>query len=688
MRKDAIGMFWVEEPKVVIKRDPPYPYWEEEGYAPDWEKAKAFVEVMPVIQDHELNMFQLPNEKQELFWDIEVYPNYALILFEHKPTGKYIDFCLLTEDSTLTKYQIEKLNWLFDQVIVVGFNSNGYDCVIANLALCGRPVSELKYASDLMIQSNLRKEEIYKQFKIRPRKFDSIDLIEVAPLKASLKIYGGRLHTKKMQDLPFPPETFLTFNQTWIVHNYCANDLVKTKELRDCLDPQIKLRIEMTKEYGADLRSKSDAQIAETVIVKEIKDAMGVKHLQRPLVEPGKLYKYNPPHFLQYNSELMKHVLNVIRTSDFEVAQNGSIIMPKAVDDLKIKINKSEYQMGIGGLHSCEKSAAHLSRNGYTLRDRDVASYYPMIILICQLFPGHLGRIFLSIYEKIVNRRLHAKKSKMKAIADSLKIVINGSFGKLGSMWSMLYAPNLMIQVTVTGQLSLLMLIERFELAGIEIVSANTDGIVINCHDSQTELYEKIIKQWELDTGFETEETVYDALYSRDVNNYMAIKRKFDKETNQWTDKISGFKGKGIFADPWSDPENPAMVLHKNPCAQICINAAYQHITTGKPLLDLIKDCKDISQFVSVRTVKGGAFKEGVGYLGKSVRWYYAKGQDEPIIYANSGNKVPKSDGAKPCMELPDIFPDDIDYNWYAQESHDMLVDIGYYPKDFPYIPF
>lgn len=685
MRKDAIGMFWEEIPAVKIKRDPPYRYWEEDGYAPEWEEAKAFVEAMPMFEDGELHIFQHPNEKQELFWDIESYGNYTLILFEHVPTGKFIDFSLLTPDSILTPYQIEKLNWLFDQTTIIGFNSNSYDCVIANLALSGRTVADMKEASDMLIAYGMRKEDVYKHFKIKPRKFDSVDLIEVAPLKASLKIYAGRLHTKRMQDLPFKPETILTNQQTWIVHKYCANDLAGTKELYNCLSPQLKLRGEMSVEYGTDLRSKSDAQIAEAVIVKEIKEAMGVKHLQRPEVEPGKTYRYQAPYFLKYNSALMQHVFEVIKTSDFEVAQNGSIIMPKAVDALKIKINKSEYQMGIGGLHSCEKRAAHVSRNGYTLRDRDVASYYPMIILICQLFPGHLGRIFLAIYEKIVNRRLSAKKSKLKAIADSLKIVINGSFGKLGSMWSMLYAPNLMIQVTITGQLSLLMLIERFELAGIEIVSANTDGIVVNCHDSQTELYEQIVKQWEIDTGFETEETVYDALYSRDVNNYMAIKRKFDKETNQWTDKISGFKGKGVFADPWSDPENPAMVLHKNPCAQICINAAYQHITTGKPVIDLIKECTDIRQFIAVRTVKGGAYKDGVGFLGKSVRWYYAVDQVEPIIYALSGNKVPKSDGAMPCMELPDELPADIDYSWYERETLDMLVDIGFLKDDIPF---
>jgi len=80
---------------------------------------------------------------------------------------------------------------------------------------------------------------------------------------------------------------------------------------------------------------------------------------------------------------------------------------------------------------------------------------------------------------------------------------------------------------------------------------------------------------------------------------------------------------------------------------------------------------------VSVRTVKGGAVKDGV-FLGKSIRWYYKAGEEGEIIYADSGNKVPRSEGATPLMDLPSTFPQDIDYEWYEKEAERMLVDIGY----------
>ena len=116
---------------------------------------------------------------------------------------------------------------------------------------------------------------------------------------------------------------------------------------------------------------------------------------------------------------------------------------------------------GIGGLHSQEKSISVVSNETHVMRNADFASYYPFIILNQGLYPKHLGTKFLSVYRSIVETRLRAKADGNKLIAESLKITINGSFGKLGSKYSKLYSPNLMLATTITGQLTLLMLIEQ-----------------------------------------------------------------------------------------------------------------------------------------------------------------------------------------------------------------------------------
>lgn len=273
-----------------------------------------------------------------------------------------------------------------------------------------------------------------------------------------------------------------------------------------------------------------------------------------------------------------------------------------------------------------------------------------------------------------MTKEINILKEKLKALelqlekntieADSLKIEINGTFGKLGSKYSALYAPDLLIQVTITGQLSLLMLIERLELEGIPVVSANTDGIVMACPHSKANICNHIVGEWERETGFVTEDTEYRALLSANVNNYVAV-------------KSSGAKGKGAYTNPWLDPKTAIFRFHKNPEAFICVNAVHEFLSVGKPIVDTINECEDISQFVCVRNVKGGAVKDGV-YLGKVIRWYYKIAEIGDIRYKDSGNLVPKSEGAWPLMVLPKKMPLDIDKGHYIRVANEMLTDLGY----------
>ena len=248
---------------------------------------------------------------------------------------------------------------------------------------------------------------------------------------------------------------------------------------------------------------------------------------------------------------------------------------------------------------------------------------------------------------------------------NALKLTINGGFGKFGSKYSLLFAPDLMIAVTMTGQMSLLMLIEMIELVGIPVVSGNTDGIVIKCPVERYEELNSIIAEWEAITRFETEETRYKAIYCRDVNNYLAVK---DNEC----------KVKGCYAERGSALNS---VLSKNPENLICSDAVIMLIAKDVPIEQTIMECKDIRRFISLRQVKGGGEKNGI-YLGKVIRYYYAKGETGCINYVISGNKVANSDGAFPCMDLPETFPDNIDYDKYLQLTNEMLFDIDYLHKE------
>ena len=256
-----------------------------------------------------------------------------------------------------------------------------------------------------------------------------------------------------------------------------------------------------------------------------------------------------------------------------------------------------------------------------------------------------------------------------------LKIVINGLFGKLGDLYSSVVSPQLMLQVTITGQLLLLKLIEMFELSGIQVISANTDGVVSKYKKLEREKVREIISEWEKLFNLKTEETQYKFLACRDVNNYVAGKLKFDKELNKWLDEIEECKTKGVYAKVGSALNSP---LSKNPEYYICSDAMQKFVAFGTPIEQTIKQCKDIKQFLFVRNAKGGAQKDGF-YLGKALRWYVPTNKTGPIKYVSNGNAVANSDGAKPLMDLPDELPGDLDFDFYINRAVEMLYDVGYY---------
>jgi hypothetical protein len=666
--------------------------------------------------------------------DIEVFRNYFLIMMRR--AGQHAVFEMYPGSPLI---DVPRLRRALAAGTIYTFNGNNFDMpliaymfkVLAEPGITAAlACTKLKAASDFIIQTNTRGWQFLREWDVPPLQADHVDLIEVAFGDGSLKLYGGRLHSRRLQEMPINPDTLVTPTQREVLRSYCGNDLQTTADLREHLAAEIKLREHMSATYGVDLRSKSDAQIAEAVIKHELSKQIPVR---TPEIEPGKVFFYKPPACIAFLSIPLRTLLDEIRSAPFVVLPNGRPQEPQALAERTVAIGRGVYRMGIGGLHSSETCTAHQVGDDELLTDTDVISYYPRIMLEGGLFPRHLTDRFLGVYRNIFDQRVKAKarakelKTKIEALkkriteldelerqyveadteASAKKLTLNGSFGKFGSPYSILYSPHLLIQVTLTGQLALLMLIEWLEHLGIQVVSANTDGIVTRCPASMKLLLDSTVRLWERRTGFATEETRYRGLFSRDVNNYLALKLG------------GGFKGKGAFAEP---------SIAKNPEHQVCTEAVKAWLEHGTPVEDTIRQCTDVRKFLTVRTVRGGAirilesrrdesltvakqrkflqsqgyplvdkeqfvidgvpmhtkqaYKHWAGpdrteYVGRVVRWYYAVGETRDLRYQESGNRVPNSDGARPLMELPDTLPTDIDYERYISIARGILKDIG-----------
>ncbi len=585
--------------------------------------------------------------------DIEILPNYFLIAIKGLKSNKLLTMDMYGQNTSLTKEQRKRLNTMLSNYTSFGFNSINYDMPQINLALAGATCKELYENSKNIIENNQPHWLTYKQMDIEPRPFDHFDVSEPSPaVMISLKNYGTRVGSPKLQEFYLDPHKLIGNDDVKKLNDYCENDVNVTIDLYYAIEDRINLRVEMGKEYGLDLRSKSDAQIAETVIDSELKK-LGV-NAKKPQLPSSYKARYTAPDFIKFDFEPYNDLVKEIESIEFPLAANGAVKMPKELANKKIGIGGTVYKMGIGGLHSQEKSISVVSDKDNVMRNADFDAYYPFIILGGEYAPKHLGKKFLTVYEKIVKRRMKAKREGDDTVNKGLKIVINGSFGKFGSKYSKLYSPDLLLATTITGQLTLLMLVEQLEAHGIPVISANTDGLEYLCPRDKVELAETIIFDLELATGYNMEHGEYQALHARDVNNYVAV---YDGYT----------KAKGIYAET---------TLSKGRSTPIVYDAVRKYLLDGTELFETIDACKDINQFVSARTVKGGGEYDGE-YLGKMVRWYYSRESKDCIKYKSNGNKVPKTDGAKPMMDLTNHIPPDLDIVWYVEEAKEALKNLG-----------
>ena len=664
-----------------------------------------------------------------IFTDIEVFHDFFFIGFKREHDGKRVGVEFSRRNP---RYDRDFVRRILMRNETVGYNSLPFDLPLIWFSLDEKvDNARLKRASDGIIKGGLKPWEVEDFLGIRlpwELKNRHIDLREPQPNAfASLKLLNGRMHGNRLQDLPFDPDIVPTDEQMDVIADYCLHsDLDATENLWRTLAEPLQLRRALGEKHDTYFMSKSDAQIGEAIVKKRVEQMTNRKVEKNP-TKPGTSFHYPVPEWVRFERPELQALLDRVRNSEFVVGTDGKTKPPEWMkgDGAKIALGTEVYSFGIGGIHSTEAGRATRATETHALIDADVASQYPAAILMLGLYPPALGPEFLVAYRAIREERLAAKarakeikveKDQLRDRLDELgkdgvkkaylaleqelvecqvkdkggKIQLNGVYGKLGSRYSILYAPHLLLSVTLTCQLSILMLIERALAAGINVVSGNTDGVLFQC---PREFYaglkkdrlnacrlEEVCSQWESDTGFDLEFGEYSAIYNLSVNSYYAIKPD------------GGHKRKGPIGNPWNKHPSDFDVIRgqlmKNPTATICSDAALALIKDGTPVEQTIRASCDIREFVSVITVNKGATWKGE-YLGRVARFYWGHHGApvmESVPHPTTGNfkKVPKSEGAIPCMDLPDQFPDDIDYARYVEETESILKALGYYGEIKP----
>ena len=340
----------------------------------------------------------------------------------------------------------------------------------------------------------------------------------------------------------------------------------------------------------------------------------------------------------------------------------------RVAESLNVVINGHEYVFGVGGIHSSVPAQIIESTEHVTIVDWDVASFYPNLAIKNNVHPAHLGLQFCETYNDLYEKRkTYPKSSPWNA---ALKLALNGTYGKSNDKFSPFYDPQYTMTITINGQLSLCMLIERLlELEGTSSVQSNTDGITMIIPSVSDELANNIIKQWEFETKLEMERNDYSKMFIRDVNNYIAVYKKDNKA-----------KLKGAY--------EYKLEHHKDNSSPVVQKAVEAHLITGVSIDNFIKNHKDKYDFMLRTKVPRSSKLITVDDLGNEY-----EEQNVTRFYVSLSNKakslikiMPALEGKEDdrrigicvdrkvvvCNNILD-FNWDIDYSYYIEEAHKLI---------------
>lgn len=325
---------------------------------------------------------------------------------------------------------------------------------------------------------------------------------------------------------------------------------------------------------------------------------------------------------------------------------------------------------GEGGIHDSKGSpvGSWKTEGDWSLYQVDASSFYPYMIHYRNLHPKHLPGI-RQLYWDLVNTRLKYKADGMKAEADSLKIVINSYYGMMGSAGSPFLSPNEGKAVPLTGQLYFMQIMDWLSKVNIEVLSANTDGIMVRVHKKQEKEFRSVIKFFQ-----DTYKMIMDIddlgmLVKRNTNSYLLLDTE-NKVIKGVKDFRSGYRPKSPLA------------------GKIRAKALVDYYAKGTPIEETIKNCEDVKDFYFVQ---GNSKRSWNVYLDapwsiapiqlqNTTRWLvsnFGGYMSRQGIKSGKTERIMAGVRVQPELEMiagedPSGYP--IDYDWYINSTKEMLV--------------
>lgn len=506
-------------------------------------------------------------------FDFEVFKYDWLVVFKNLATSQFIT--IVNDVDELRKFYEANKDKLF-----IGFNNKRYDDMIFKIALLGE---NPYYASQVIIEED-NVIKLYRLFDIKKYEINSLDISQDA-MRGSLKEFEGYLGLDIAESsVPFDLDRALTEDEIKSSIEYCKRDVDATEYLTKFRIDAVKSKLDLIVEFGLDksYTNKTNSQLCAAIL--------------------GAKKRSYDDEFSPFDTDRLPLQIDDTEIIEFYSKENIDYARTLTKDIAGVK-----HILAYGGLHGAIENF-HYEGELWLI---DVASYYPSLMINWGYLSRGMPDSSKSKYETMYFDRLEMKAKGEKKKSVLYKIILNSVFGCMKSVYNGLYDPHNCNNVCISGQLFLIDLIEKLE-PYCKLIQSNTDGLVIIPYDKPK--IKEIVAEWEARTKMNMEYETANAIYQKDVNNYILVK---DDDL-----KVRG--GMVYQSSMGSKNHGGTMIRNTNSILADCV---VNYFVNGITPETTISECNDLLKY-QIISKSGGSYSKVV--------WEY----DGEEITVNKVNRV------------------------------------------------
>ena len=622
-------------------------------------------------------------------YDIETLINCFTYTAKHRETKEVVQYTIWREINELE----ELMNHLNSVKGLIGFNNLSFDYPVLHFIMNSAEkwkdscTTEDKITAVIYDKAQKIIEDEMSSYKIKSKyiKIPQLDLFTIwhynnKARMTSLKKLQIGFRYDNVQDMPYNHyDTIETKEQVQEILEYNLNDVDSTLEFYIKTIPKIELRKALYERYRLNCMNYSDSKIGEELMLKLYCEATGENCSEvKKRRTKRKSFKFSEciPDYVKFKSEegytLMKYIQG-IEVNEIKGSFKHRFSFKEQPDFM--------YELSTGGIHGCIKAGVYKENEKYIIVDVDVASLYPSLAIVNNLYPKHLGKIFLDVYENdLLKPRLEAKKNGDNVMNLGFKLSLNSVYGKSNSEYSWLYDPLYTLKTTLSGQLSLVMLSEMLmtNVYDMTMLQINTDGLTAVIPRTEKRNFYNQSVAWEKKTKLILEYQGYKKMIIRDVNSYIA-------------QSLDGYvKRKGAFVTYNEIMKNDE--YHKSVSQMIVPEAIGKYFLEKIPVETTIMKSTNIYDFCKTFNATHGWTSETINIYTsgtkqqrtprqKTNRYFVSTNGD--IFRKRKGDRVIEIEAGRNLVTIFNTFEKkdsildyNIDYDYYINECYKIIHKI------------